>query len=211
MTGTAAEIHNDWPCMEMCRQASGPRMMLLSQNPAVVSADRPSSTGAEHASRARRSNSSHPPRGAVRGHSAGGGALRSLGLAPVWGAAAASAVLLGLDATPRFLQGGAHRIVSAAPLFAIAAVFLAAQIVLRPTPGELARRVLLSIAFLLWGGDALFSQYAWAAVANDAAVALFVLDLALVTRDHLRQRAETAGPSPARLERTSGPREAGMT
>lgn len=208
MTGTA-EIHNNWPCMEMCRQASGPRMMLRSQNPAVVSAHRPSSTGAKHLALADRTAPTRPP-GAVRGHSADGGALRSLGLALVWGAAAASAVLLGLDATPRFLQGGAHRIISAAPLFAIAAAFLAAQIVLRPTPGEFARRVLLSIAFLLWGADALFSEYAWAAVANDAAVALFVLDLALVTHDHLRQRAETAGPSLARLERTSGPREAGV-
>jgi len=37
-----------------------------------------------------------------------------------------------------------------------------------------------------------FSQHAWAALLNDGAVALFVLDLALITRDRLHRRAELA-------------------
>jgi hypothetical protein len=111
--------------------------------------------------------------------------LRRLALGLVFASLASAFLLVVLDAAPGLSQGTSHRVVSAVPLMAIGAAFLAAQIVLRPAPGELVKRILLAVAFLFWGVDALLPQYAWAALLNDAAIALFVLDLALVTQGHL--------------------------
>lgn len=127
------------------------------------------------------------------------GALRRLALGLAYFALASAAVLLLLDEAPGFLQGSIRPVVSATPLLAIGAAFLAAQIVLRPAPAELVKRILLSVAFFLWGANALFSEYVWAALLNDAAIALFVVDLALITRGHLHHPAgEPAGYSTTR-------------
>lgn len=122
--------------------------------------------------------------------------LRRLALGLAYLALASAAGLLLLDTAPRFLQTDAHLLVSAAPLAAVAAGYLAAHAVLRPTPGELIRGVLLSAAFLLWAANALLAREVWAAALNDAAIALFVLDLVLTMRVRLRRLA-AAGVAPA--------------
>ena len=125
------------------------------------------------------------------------GALRWIVLGLAYFSLASAAVLLVLDEAPGFLQGRIRGVVSATPLLAIGAAFLAAQIVLRPAPAELVKRILLSVAFLLWGANALFSEYVWAALLNDAAIVLFVIDLALITRGYLRQPAAERAGHPA--------------
>jgi hypothetical protein len=99
-----------------------------------------------------------------------------------------SAVLLILDVWGGFREGDARRIVSALPLTAIALACLAFHATWKPEPLDLLKRVLLSAAFLLWAANQLFPTTGWAPVANDAAIGLFVLDLALILWSDLRAR-----------------------
>jgi hypothetical protein len=103
-------------------------------------------------------------------------------------ALASSAVLLGLDASRGFREGDARRVVSALPLIAIALACLAFHATWTPEPLDLLKRILLSAAFLFWAANQLFPTTGWAPVANDVAIALFVLDLALILWGDLRER-----------------------
>jgi hypothetical protein len=99
-----------------------------------------------------------------------------------------SAVLLGLDASGEFRQSDARRVISALPLIAIALACLAFHATWTPEPLDLLKRTLLSAAFLFWAANQLFPTAGWAPVANDVAIALFVLDLALILWGDLRKR-----------------------
>ena len=99
-----------------------------------------------------------------------------------------SVVLLGLDTSQDFRESDARRVVSALPLIAIALACLAFHATWTPQPLDLLKRVLLSAAFLFWAANQLFPTAGWAAVANDIAIALFVLDLALILLSDLRER-----------------------
>ncbi len=99
-----------------------------------------------------------------------------------------SVVLLVLDAWPTFRDSDARRVVSALPLVAIALACLAFHATWTPEPLDLLKRVLLSAAFLFWAANQLFPEEGWAPVANDVAIALFVLDLALILSSELRTR-----------------------
>jgi hypothetical protein len=103
-------------------------------------------------------------------------------------ALASSVLLLALDASQGFREGDARRVVSALPLIAIALACLAFDATWTPEPLDLLKRVLLSAAFLFWAANQLFPTTGWAPVANDIAVALFVLDLALILWSDLRKR-----------------------
>jgi hypothetical protein len=103
-------------------------------------------------------------------------------------ALASSAVLLGLDLSEGFREGDARRVVSALPLIAIALACLAFHATWTQEPLDLLKRVLLSAAFLFWAANQLFPAAGWAPVANDLAIALFVLDLALILWSDLRER-----------------------
>lgn len=107
----------------------------------------------------------------------------SLGLVGV--AAAAGVLLVALDAVPGFLASDGHRALAAAALALVAVAGLFAKIGPAPHPHELLKRSLLSAAFLLWSANQLIPSSTWGAVANDGAVALFVLDLALIVRDEV--------------------------
>ena len=98
-----------------------------------------------------------------------------------------SIVLLSLDASQGFREGDARRVVSALPLIAIALACLAFHATWTPEPLDLLKRVLLSAAFLFWAATQLFPTEGWAPVANDVAIALFVLDLALILWSDLRR------------------------
>jgi hypothetical protein len=103
-------------------------------------------------------------------------------------ALASSAVLLVLDTSRGFREGDARRVVSALPLIAIALACLAFHATWTPEPLDLLKRILLSAAFLFWAANQLFPTAGWAPVANDVAIALFVLDLALILWSDLRER-----------------------
>jgi hypothetical protein len=103
-----------------------------------------------------------------------------------------SAALLALDVSGDFRESDARRVVSALPLIAIALACLAFHATWTPEPLDLLKRVLLSAAFLFWAANQLFPTAGWAPVANDIAIALFVLDLALILWSDLRKRLAKA-------------------
>ena len=114
--------------------------------------------------------------------------MRSL-LASLLGLALGSSVLLlTLDVSRGFRESEARRVVSSLPLGAIAVACLLYHVTRRPSGVELLKRVLLSTAFLFWAADQLFPTAGWAPVANDVAIALFVLDLAVILWSDLRPR-----------------------
>jgi hypothetical protein len=105
------------------------------------------------------------------------------------------ALVLGLDLWPGFLSSRAHRLVSATPLLAVAIGYLVLQIHLRPRPHELLKRALLGLAFIFWSASQLAPAARWAPVANDLAIALFVLDLGLIIWDELEAQKTTENSS----------------
>ena len=112
------------------------------------------------------------------------------------------ALVLGLDLWPGFLSSRAHRLVSATPLLAVAIGYLVLQIHLRPRPHELLKRALLSLAFIFWSASQLAPAAGWAPVADDLAIALFVLDLGLIIWDELETQKTTDNSSTSRTYRT---------
>ena len=98
-------------------------------------------------------------------------------------AAAALATLLPLliwDAFPQWFPPQAHNVLGALPLALIAIVLLTTQALLRATPRALAKALLVALAFLFWSANQLFPDLPQATLFNDLAIALFVLDVALV-------------------------------
>jgi hypothetical protein len=84
------------------------------------------------------------------------------------------------DAWPRVFPAGSHDFLGALPLVLIALAYLVYQSVRRPAPAELAKAVLLAIAFLFWAANQLWSEEPCATLFNDIAIALFVVDVFLV-------------------------------
>jgi multisubunit Na+/H+ antiporter MnhG subunit len=95
-------------------------------------------------------------------------ALASVGVLFVW------------DVFPRLFPAGAHDLLAAFPLAAIAFAYLAYQAAHRPTRAEAVKAILLAIAFLFWSANQLWPDLPQATLLNDAAIALFVLDVFLV-------------------------------
>ena len=62
----------------------------------------------------------------------------------------------------------------------IAGAYLVYQSIRRPSLQELAKAVLLAIAFLLWAANQLWPDSPRSILFNDVAIALFVLDVFLV-------------------------------
>lgn len=112
------------------------------------------------------------------------------------------ALVLGLDLWPGFLSSRAHRLISAAPLLAVAVGYLVLQLRLRPRPHELLKRALLSLAFIFWSASQLAPATGWAPVANDLAIALFVLDLGLIIWGELRAEKTAENGPPSELYRS---------
>ena len=96
--------------------------------------------------------------------------------------------LLVADAIPDALGSESHAIVSALPLGLIALACILHQPTRRPSAGQAIKAALLCAAFLLWATAQLRPSLPVAV--NDAAIALFVADLALVVGGDLRRRAD---------------------
>ena len=103
--------------------------------------------------------------------------VRALILALVVVAAVSSVVLLANDAhaIPVALQWA--RIVSAAPLFAAGVAFVVFQMTRRDRRRDLAKNLMLAVAFLLWGAVQLMEMTALAKALGDVVIVLYVADL----------------------------------
>jgi hypothetical protein len=91
-----------------------------------------------------------------------------------------AAILLVWDAYPQLLPAETRDLLGALPLLFIAIAYLVYEFVRRPGKAELLKATLLAIAFLLWAGNQFWSESKWAALMNDLAIALFVLDVFFV-------------------------------
>jgi len=95
-------------------------------------------------------------------------------------ALASVGALVAWNFLPALFPPHAHDILGALPLGSIAFAYLAHQIVVRrPERKDLARAILLAIAFLSWAANQLWPDLPQAGLFNDAAIALFVLDVFL--------------------------------
>src|SRR5579872_7009152 len=99
----------------------------------------------------------------------------------------ASAALLMLDFAPSILSGLRHAPASAAPLLLIGLSYIALQPLARPSPMELLQRLMLGSAFVLWGIDQLLPPGPAATIIGDVVITLYVIDLGLIIKEHLRR------------------------
>jgi hypothetical protein len=90
------------------------------------------------------------------------------------------AVLLVWDAFPQLFPAGSHAVIAAFSLAMIALAYLVYQIAHRPPRMELAKAILLTVAFLFWAANQLWPDLPQATLFNDIAIGLFVLDIFLV-------------------------------
>ena len=89
-------------------------------------------------------------------------------------------VLLVWDARPGIFPARSHDFLGAFSLAMIDVAYLAYQIVHRPPLKELAKAILLAVAFLFWAANQLWPASPQATLFNDIAIALFVFDVFLV-------------------------------
>jgi MFS superfamily sulfate permease-like transporter len=93
---------------------------------------------------------------------------------------AAVAVLLVWDAFPDFFPSRSHDVLAAFSLAMIAFAYLVYQVLHRPPTRELAKAIMLAVAFLFWAANQYWPDSPRATLFNDVAIALFVLDVFLV-------------------------------
>lgn len=89
---------------------------------------------------------------------------------------------------------------SAIPLVLAGGAYILLQGILRPSPIELVKRLMLGGAFLLWGIVQLMPPGTLANELGNVVIALYVFDLALIIRIELRKdsRTDRAAPTLAR-------------
>ena len=89
-------------------------------------------------------------------------------------------VLLTWDVNPKFFPARAHDFLAAFPLAMIAIAYLLYHRAHRPAAKEFVKATMLAVAFLFWAANQLWPDLPQAALFNDVAIALFVLDVFLV-------------------------------
>jgi hypothetical protein len=90
------------------------------------------------------------------------------------------AVLLIGDASPQLLSARVHDILAALPLVLVAFAYMLLQGIRRARPTDWGKALIVSLAFLFWAANQISADRATATLFNDAAIALFVLDVFLV-------------------------------
>ena len=103
-----------------------------------------------------------------------------------WGLSALGIVVCAPMLFSDFVPVLPHAVISALPLILIGAAYVLLQLVLRPHPKELVQRLLLGLAFILWGISQLLPPGQVANVIGDLVIMLFVVDLGLINFAHLR-------------------------
>jgi hypothetical protein len=93
---------------------------------------------------------------------------------------AAVAILFVWDAVPERFPARSHDFLGAFSLTMIAVAYLVYQAAHRPPAKELAKAIMLAVAFLFWAANQLWPNLPQATLFNDVAIALFVLDVFLV-------------------------------
>ena len=93
---------------------------------------------------------------------------------------ASVAILFAWDALPQIFPAGAHNVLGAFPLAAIALAYLLYQSAHRPARLEVVKAALLATAFFFWAANQLWPDLPLAVLFNDIAIGLFVLDVFLV-------------------------------
>lgn len=81
---------------------------------------------------------------------------------------------------PGLFPAGAHGYLASFPLAMIALAYVLYRIGSRPSRAELAKAIVLAVAFLFWAANQLWPDPRQATVFNDIAIALFILDSFLV-------------------------------
>jgi hypothetical protein len=81
-----------------------------------------------------------------------------------------------------------HAPVSAAPLLFVGAAYLVFQTLIRPKPLDLFKALIVSSAFMLWGVDQLLPSGRVAMTLGDVVITLYVIDLAWLMIERLKQR-----------------------
>jgi hypothetical protein len=89
-------------------------------------------------------------------------------------------VLFIWHAFPQLFPPRAHDILASFPLAMIALAYFVYQFARRPARMEFAKAIILVFAFLFWAANQLWPDLRQATLFNDAAIALFVLDVFLV-------------------------------
>ena len=89
-------------------------------------------------------------------------------------------ILLAQDAIPGLFPTLSHGFLAAFSLAMIALAYLILQFAQRRTVADLAKAILLAAAFLFWAANQYWPNLPQAALFNDIAIALFVLDVFLV-------------------------------
>ena len=92
----------------------------------------------------------------------------------------AAGIVLLADALPWLLPSKAHDIFAATSLALIAVAYLIYQAAHRPPWREWIKAIMLAFAFFLWAANQVWPNPHEAAIFNDLAIALFVLDVFLV-------------------------------
>ena len=93
-----------------------------------------------------------------------------------------SLALVAWDVAPQRFPARAHDILGALPPALIAVTFLAHEALRRASRPELAKGLLVAVAFLFWGANAYWPDIPATTLLNDVAVVLFVLDLLISMR-----------------------------
>jgi len=112
-------------------------------------------------------------------------------------------VLLAWDVNPKLFPATVHDVLAACPLATIAVAYLLYQGAHRPAPMEFVKAIMLASAFLFWAANQLWPDLRQAMLFNDIAIALFVLDVFLVTwsSQSPRPRNQSVPASPGRRRR----------
>ena len=86
-----------------------------------------------------------------------------------------------------FLTVFPHAPISAAPLLFIGVAYLGFQMLIKPTPIDLFKALIVSTAFILWGVDQLLPSGWFATTLGDVVITLYVIDLGWMMLDRLKQ------------------------
>ena len=100
----------------------------------------------------------------------------------------ALAVLLFSDSWHHFRPAGRHQQAGALALMLVGASFVCVQLDTRARPITKLKRVLLGLAFVLWGGEQFLPQGQLVTAMDGAVITFFVVDIGLVILGLLRKR-----------------------